>query len=425
MSGAPRGARPLHYLAAAALVVAVALAAHLLARVLPFPHVSVMFLAAVAAAAILLGFWPSIFAAVLSVGVSSFFFYAPIFSFRVADPRSVADLVVFVVVAAWTSRLAANLREQSLLARRRREVVEKLLAFSERVGGAVTEAEVQAAIREHAPGAGDAEYEEAFRGHAALALERARLRREVAEARLREQGEALREALLNSVSHDLRTPLAVILGSATTLEGLGEGAAPAARRELSAAIREEAERLSSYIENVLDLTRIRAGQLSPRLELVELSDIVNAALRRKQRALAAHRVEVRLPADLPMLRLDLFLMEHALANALDNAAKYSPEGSTVTVAAAREGAEVRLSVTDAGRGMDAALLAHAFEPFHRGGPADGRAVAGSGLGLAICRAFVQANGGRVALASAGAGRGSELAMHLPVPEIEVAGVDDD
>jgi signal transduction histidine kinase len=97
----------------------------------------------------------------------------------------------------------------------------------------------------------------------------------------------------------------------------------------------------------------------------------------------------------------------------------------VAVAAAREGAEVRLTVTDAGCGMEAALLARAFEPFHRGGPADGRAVAGSGLGLAICRAFVQANGGRVALASAGAGRGTELSMLLPVPEGEVAGIDDD
>lgn len=416
--------RALPYLFSAAVVAVVGVAAHLLSRVLPLPHVSVVFLAAVVAAAILSGFWPSVFALALSVAVSSYFFYSPIFSFQVSDPNNVADLAVFVVIAAWVSRLAANLREQSLLARRRREMVEKLLAFSERVAGAGSEEAVQAAIREHAAAGGDTDYERAFRGQAAIALERARLHREVAEARLRAEGEALREALLNSVSHDLRTPLAVILGAATTLEGMG-GGSPEARRELSASIREEAERLSSYIENVLDLTRIRAGQIAPRLELVELSDIVNAALRRRARALSAHRVEVRLPPDLPMLRLDLFLMEHALANALDNAAKYSPEGAGVTVSAIREDDEVRLTVADAGQGMDANELQNAFEPFFRGRPAQGRAVTGSGLGLAICRAFVQANGGRVVLESAGSGKGTSLHLLLPVPHEEGAGVEDD
>ena len=416
--------RAMPFLVSAAAVAVAGAATHLLSRFLPLPHVSVVFLAAVVAAAILWGFWPAVLAALLSVGVSSFFFYSPILSFRVADVRDVADLAVFVVVAAWTSRLAANLREQSLLARRRRETVEKLLAFSERVGGAVTEAEVQAAIREHAPGAGDEAFAEAFRGHAALALERARLRREVAEAKLREQGEALREALLNSVSHDLRTPLAVILGAATTLEGMGGGADPAARRELAGSVREEAGRLADYIENLLDLTRIRAGQLAPRLEFVELPDIVNAALDRKRRSLAGHRVVVRLPPDLPMLRLDLFLVEHALANALDNAAKYAPPGTTVTVAAVREGAEVVLSVADEGRGMAGPQLARAFEPFYRAENVEGRSP-GSGLGLVICRAFVEANGGQVTLASPGPGQGTTLRMRFPVPDDEPGGMPDE
>lgn len=424
MSRARSRMRATPFLVSAAVVAVAGAATHLLSRFLPLPHVSVVFLAAVVAAAILWGFWPAVLAAVLSVGISSFFFYSPIFSFRVADARDVADLAVFVVLAGWTSQLAASLREQSRLARRRREVVEKLLAFSERAGGAATEAEVQAAIRAHAPAAGDPEYEEAFRSHAALALERARLRREVAEARLREQGEALRDALLNSVSHDLRTPLAVILGAATTLEGLGEGSDPSVRRELSASVREEAERLASYIENVLDLTRIRAGQLEPRLELVELADIVNAALKRKQRSLAAHRVAVRLPADLPMLRLDLFLVEHALANALDNAAKYAPPGSAVTVAAVREGPEIVLSVADEGRGMSSVELARAFEPFYRAAGDEGGS-AGSGLGLAICRAFVEANGGKVKIDSPGPGLGATLTMRFAVPDEDPRVMSDD
>lgn len=407
--------RSLPFLVSAAVVAVAGAATHLLSRFMPLPHVSVVFLAVVVASAILWGFWPSVLAATLSVGVSSFFFYSPIFSFQVADVRDVADLAVFVVVAAWTSRLAANLREQSLLARRRREVVERLLAFSERVAGASGEEEVRAAIREHGGAGTDLEYEKAFQVHAAIALERARLRREVAETRLRAQGEALREALLNSVSHDLRTPLATILGAATTLEGLGEATSPAVRRELAASLREEAERLAGYVENVLDLTRIRAGQIAPRLELVELSDIVNAALLRKQRALAAHRVEVHLPADLPMLRLDLFLMEHALANVLDNAAKYAPAGSEVSVDAACVGTWVRLQVSDEGPGIGATELPHVFEPFFRGAGGAARTASGSGLGLAICRAFVEANGGRVSLAGPQGGRGAVLEMYLPVP----------
>jgi two-component system sensor histidine kinase KdpD len=237
----------------------------------------------------------------------------------------------------------------------------------------------------------------------------------LADSVRRRQGEALREALLNSVSHDLQTPLAAILGSATVLESLDERAEPRTRRELAATIREEAERLSSYIGNVLDLTRIRSGQIAPRLELVELSDIINGALRRQEKALAGHELRVELPPGLPMLRLDLFFMEHALANVLDNAAKFSPPGSAISVAARSEGREVVLEVSDAGRGIPAEDLERVFEPFYRGKPREGGAAAGSGLGLAICRAFVAANGGTVAAQSAGPGRGAKLQIRLPVP----------
>jgi two-component system sensor histidine kinase KdpD len=332
------------YLVSAAAVAVAGIAAHLLTQLAPLPHVSVLFLAAVVMSAALWGFWPSVFAAVLSAAASSYFFYSPIYSFRVAGAQDLADLAVFLVVAAFTSRLSAS----------------------------------------------------------------------VAEARVRAQSEALREALLNSVSHDLKTPLAAILGSATALEALGERGDARGRAELVATIREESERLSSYIENLLDLTRIRAGQLAPRLELVELSDIVDAALRRKHKALGNHPVEVGLPADLPMLRLDLFLMEHALANVLDNAAKYAPPGSTVSVSARAEGGEVVLEVSDSGSGIDSADLPRVFDAFHRGAGGDEGRPPGAGLGLAICRAFVEANGGSVAAFSAGPGRGALVRLRLPI-----------
>jgi two-component system sensor histidine kinase KdpD len=470
----------------------VGLAAFALTRFVSLPHVSVLFLAAVVMSAAFWGFWPSVLAALLSVAAGSYFFYAPIFSFRVAAEQDLADLAVFVIVAAFTSRLAANVRLQAFEARRRQETIAGLLAFAERVAGSAGDAELNAAILEHlapllgrpihlllqedgelrlaaslgapqeipepvreaargvmagtgaraegwrlerlatvGPAAGvvaarepappaDAEYTQALLRQAALALERARLRREIAEARLKVQGEALREALLNSVSHDLQTPLAAILGSASALESFGEHGGSEARRELASTIREESERLAAYIGNVLDLTRIRAGHLAARLELVELADIINAALRRKERQLRGHEVRIEVPADLPMLRLDLFLMEHALANVLDNAAKYAPAGSVLTVAARKEGGEVLLEVSDTGSGIRAEDLARVFEAFYRGaGSGDGPA-SGTGLGLAICRAFVEANGGSVAAFSAGRGRGATVRLALPVPDAALA-----
>jgi two-component system sensor histidine kinase KdpD len=332
------------YLVSVVAVAIVGIAAHLLTQLAPLPHVSVLFLAAVVMSAALWGFWPSVFTAVLSVAASSYFFYSPIYSFQVSEVQDLADLAVFIIVAAFTSRLSAS----------------------------------------------------------------------VADARVRAQGEALREALLNSVSHDLQTPLAAILGSASALEALGERGDARGRAELVAAIREESERLASYIENLLDLTRIRAGQIAPRLELVELSDIVDAALRRKHKALGKHLVEVDLPADLPMLRLDLFLMEHAIANVLDNAAKYAPAGSAIGVSARVAGDEVALEVSDRGSGISAQDLARVFDPFYRGADAGEGAAAGAGLGLAICRAFVEANGGSVAVSSAGPGHGTRVRLRLPI-----------
>lgn len=477
----------LPYAVSAGAVAVVAGAAYALTRFVPLPHVSVLFLAAVLTSAALWGFWPSVFAAVLSVATSMYFFYPPVFDFRVADLQDIADLGVFVIVAALTSRLAASVRAQALEAHRQQRNVSGLLAFSERIAAAASDADLHALIveqlglhlgrpihllaaedgrlslaascgaddgvpdgvlaaarriadAEDAAVAGwrferlatpqgvagvvaaraatapqDPEYFKGLLAQAALAIERARLRRQIAEARIRMHGEALREALINSVSHDLRTPLAAILGSATALESLGEQTQASARGELVATIREETERLESYIDNVLDLTRIRAGQIAPRLELVELSDIVNAALRRKHKALSGHAVHVDLPPDLPMLRVDLFLMEHALANVLDNAARYARAGSRVSIRARPQNGEMILDVIDEGKGIRAEDVARVFDAFYRGEGTAGSPPGGTGLGLAICRAFVEANGGAVTAASAGPGKGVTVQLRLPIP----------
>ncbi len=482
--------RLLPYLKSALAVAVVGSAAYLLTLLVPLPHVSPLFLAAVVMSAAFWGLGPSLLAAVLSVAGGSYFFYSPIYSFRVANPQDLADLAVFVLAAAVTSRLAAGVRAQALDAKRRQAIIGGLYTFSERLAASASAAEVNASILEHlAPVLGqpihlllpesgrlvvaashggaepapaellaaagrvvagseatlagwrvdplstaqglvgvvaarqpkdgvalpiDADYARALLGQAAIAIERVRLAREIADARVKAQGEALREALINSVSHELQTPLAAILGSATALETLGDRGDPHARRELATTIREEAERLGSYIGNVLDLTRIRSGQIAPRLELVELSDIIDAALRRKEKALAGHVLRVDLPADLPMLRLDLFLMEHAVANVLDNAAKYSPAGSQVTIAAALQDGAVVLDVTDSGSGIRAADRERVFDAFYRGEAQHGSPAAGTGLGLAICRAFVEANGGSATVLDAGHERGATVRLRLPV-----------
>jgi two-component system sensor histidine kinase KdpD len=251
--------------------------------------------------------------------------------------------------------------------------------------------------------------------HIAATIERVRLAAAIEEARIEAKTEKLREALLNSISHDLKTPLASILGAATALQSFERIDDGAARTDLTATIREEAERLNQFIGNVLDLSRIRAGELRARLEFVELADIVDSALRRAQRALAGHEVDVSLPADLPMLHLDLFLMEHALVNILENAAKYSEKGTPIKLSAAMLGREIVLEIQDRGAGIATGELELIFNQFYRADVHDAK-PAGTGLGLAICRSFVEANGGRIEAASAGAQRGAIFRITLPIPE---------
>src|SRR5262249_4856940 len=157
-------------------------------------------------------------------------------------------------------------------------------------------------------------------------------------------------------SHDLRTPLASILGAATSLKTQPEDLDEAGKREMIGTIQDEAERLNRFIGNLLDMTRIESGAIVAGTSLVDLSEIVGSALERTARILAGHRVELRLPADLPMLKLDVVLFEQVLFNLLDNAAKYAPHGSTIRLQARTDGAHVLLEVLDEGDGIPAAEL---------------------------------------------------------------------
>jgi two-component system sensor histidine kinase KdpD len=254
----------------------------------------------------------------------------------------------------------------------------------------------------------------ALADQAALAIERIVLTRDVERARVAAETERLRSALLTSISHDLRTPLASILGSATSLKNYRRTLDDMLQDELIGTIQEEAERLNRFIANLLDMTRLESGAVEPHADMVDISDIVGSALERARNVLARHHVEVDLAGNLPMLRLDPVLFEQVLFNVLDNAAKYAPAGTEVRVSARREGDTIRIKVMDEGEGIPPEDLDLIFDKFYRVHAGDSRR-AGTGLGLAICRGFVEAMGGTITAGNRQDRRGAVFTMAFPVP----------
>ncbi len=255
---------------------------------------------------------------------------------------------------------------------------------------------------------------DALADQAALAIERVNLARDLHAVRLQVETDRLRAALLTSISHDLRTPLASILGSATSLQSQDAILDTDTKESLLGTIIEEAGRLNRFIGNLLDMTRLESGALKPRDGLNDLSDVTGAALRRASHILAEHRIEVDLAPDLPLLALDMVLFEQVLFNLLDNAAKHAPPGSTIVLQGRQQDDTVVLRVIDEGEGIPDADLERIFEKFYRSGVAD-RRRAGTGLGLAICRGFVEAMGGTITARNRPDRRGALFAIALPVP----------
>jgi two-component system, OmpR family, sensor histidine kinase KdpD len=248
---------------------------------------------------------------------------------------------------------------------------------------------------------------------AADTLERLDVAHALDQAKMRSETELLREALIGSVSHELRTPLASILGAATVLSQSPAVANDERLTSLASVVRDEAERLNNDIQNLLDATRISREQIKPRMEWIEPSDIINSALERRRRRLLGHKVSLDLDSNLPFIYVDPVLIEQAFAQVIDNAAKYSPPGSTITVAAKRNGHGLVLSVKDTGAGLTEQESAQLGERFFRG-PRHASTISGSGLGLWIAKAFVSANGGRIEADSPGINLGTQIAIKLPV-----------
>ncbi|HYI69115.1 MAG TPA: sensor histidine kinase KdpD [Skermanella sp.] len=250
---------------------------------------------------------------------------------------------------------------------------------------------------------------------AAVAIERTSLVSDIENARLATETERLRSALLSSLSHDLRTPLASILGAASSLISYEGSLNAADRLDLTQTIQDEAERLNRFVQNLLDMTRLGSGKLKPRTDWVDLRDIVGSAVERAAKLLRRRRVRIEIDPALPLLRLDAMLMEQVIFNLIDNVCKYSPPGTPVTVWTALRSGHTVVEVCDQGPGIPAEDRERVFDMFYRVEEGDSRA-AGTGLGLAICRGIVEAHGGRIAAQPGLNGAGTCIVIRLPVAD---------
>jgi two-component system sensor histidine kinase KdpD len=255
---------------------------------------------------------------------------------------------------------------------------------------------------------------DALMDQAALAIERVRLVEDLDRARRAAEADHLRSALLTSISHDLKTPLAGVLGAAGTLRGMSAVLDEGAKADLLATIIDESERLNRFIANLLDMTKLESGAVVLNTALHDLGELVGSALRRASKVLAQHRVEVDLDSGLPMVEIDPVLFEQALFNLLDNAAKYAPAGTTVHVHSWQGRDSAGLMVLDEGPGIAPGDLEHIFDKFYRARKAD-HVRAGTGLGLAISRGFVEAMHGTVVAGNRTDRTGAVFTIRLPIP----------
>ena len=260
---------------------------------------------------------------------------------------------------------------------------------------------------------------DAFATQAALAIERAQLADQARQALLLKATEKLQTALLNSISHDLRTPLVSITGALSSLQEDQAVLDEDARRALVDNAREEAERLNQLVGNLLDMSRIEGGVMTVKREVVDMTDLVSTTLQQMQPRLAGRAVRLEAPPDLPLAPLDFVLMARVLVNLVDNALKYSPPGSPIDVRLQKAGSVVRIEVADRGIGIPPEDLRRVFDKFYRAQRM--RGAGGTGLGLSICKGIVEAHGGQIR-AEAREGGGTCLIIEMPaIPGSDPAG----
>lgn len=332
---------------------------------IPVLSLAVLYLLAIIPVAVAWGIVYAVGTAIGSMLAFNFFFVAPLYTFTIQDTKNWFALLVFVVTAVVVSELASR-------SRRRAEEAEAALV----------------ALRK-------------------LTEERERLASEALEAEALRRSDALKTALLRSVSHDLRSPLTAILASADALASPGLALEPEDRLGLAHAIQGEAMRLDRVVEQLLDLSRLEAGAAEPHRELWHIDELVSQAL--AGLGTDASRVKLEIGPETPPVEVDAAQIERVLANLLENALRYSPPASQVLLRAEPGATELRIHVLDRGAGLPEEQREALFQPFRRGMPGHG-----SGLGLAIARGFAEANAGRL-WAQDDPG-GGHLVLSLPLAE---------
>ena len=253
---------------------------------------------------------------------------------------------------------------------------------------------------------------DALMDQGALAIERVRLVENMEQIERTAETERLRSALLTSISHDLKTPLASVLGSAGTMRELADKLSDAEKAELLSTIIDESERLNRFIANLLDMTKLESGAVAPKLAPHDLSEIIGSTLRRTTKILRHHSVQVDLATDMPMVSLDAVLFEQVLFNLLDNAAKYAAAGTTIFIRTWRDRTTVSLQILDEGEGIPPSDLEHIFDKFYRVQKTD-QVRPGTGLGLAISRGFIEAMHGTIIAGNRADRRGAVFTIGLP------------
>ncbi|MBO0858692.1 MAG: DUF4118 domain-containing protein [Chloracidobacterium sp.] len=325
---------------------------------------------------------PAILAALLGVACFNFFFLPPFYTFTIEDPQNWVALAAFLITALVAGELSAR-------AKRRAEEAE----------------------------AGRREIDRLYNEYR-TAAERAR------QAEVFEQSERLKSALLDAVTHDLRTPLTSVKAAVTSLLDDAEVTLDdETRREFLEIINEEADRLNYFVENMVELARIEAGAINLRRRWSSVEEIVGMARARADSLARDHRIEVEIESELPSARIDASLIAEVLYSLIDNAAKYSPSGSRIKIWARRmEDEMIMIAVEDEGRGIPAHLRERVFDKFFRAtgeGAANLGRPGGLGMGLAIARGIVEAHGGRIWVESGSGEVGARLAFTVPVGDEEI------
>jgi two-component system sensor histidine kinase KdpD len=254
---------------------------------------------------------------------------------------------------------------------------------------------------------------EAWAGLAAIAVERVKLAEQARQAALLAESDQLRNALFNSISHELRTPLASIIGAVSGLMDTEGVYSEGDKRELLETVKEGADRMDRLVANLLDTARLESGMMQLKKDWCDIEDITGTALRRVGECIKERSLLVNIAADLPLIKADCVLLEQVVVNLLDNACKYSAQGSEIVITASQEKNVIQVSVADRGAGIPAENLTRIFDKFYR--IQQPKSVNGTGLGLSICKGIIEAHGGYIQ-AENRPGGGTVMTFVLPCAE---------